>query len=44
MASSQTEKSAPFDLTPQSEFSSQENLLMETKILIQVRETYSNVL
>ena len=36
MASSGTEKSAPFDLTPQSEFSSQESLLIETRLLTQV--------
>ncbi|XP_076460083.1 1-phosphatidylinositol 3-phosphate 5-kinase-like isoform X2 [Babylonia areolata] len=35
MTSSGTEKSAPFDLTPQSEFSSQESLLMETRLLTQ---------
>ena len=36
MAGSAGEKSAPFDLTPQSEFSSQESLLIETKLLTQV--------
>ncbi|XP_070187506.1 1-phosphatidylinositol 3-phosphate 5-kinase-like isoform X2 [Littorina saxatilis] len=30
-----TDKSAPFDLTPQSEFSSQESLLIESRILTQ---------
>ena len=36
MATSTSEKSAPFDLTPQSEFSSQESLLIETRLLTQV--------
>ncbi|KAL8580115.1 hypothetical protein ACOMHN_061229 [Nucella lapillus] len=35
MSTSGTEKSAPFDLTPQSEFSSQESLLIETRLLTQ---------